>query len=440
MSNYNLVMKLFLQLGIILLACRVVSYLGVRYFKQTSVVCEMVAGILLGPSLFGLCFPEAQSWLFPIKDLVLANGQKIPNQSMSILFSISQIGVVIYMFIVGLEFNTKVLVKEFKSSTLILAFSVLTPFLLCLLISPFLFGYHDFFGPNITYSQATLFLGTCLAITAFPMLARILHENHLTKTRIGTITLGAALGGDLIIWFLLACILASITSDMHKCFFVIGGGIFYIFFMLYLGRKLASYQMNRFISFYGEKLTAPLISIIFSFVLFSAWATDFIGIYAVFGAFITGVILPRNTITNKLQKRVKYIAFSLLLPTFFAFSGLNTQINLIKTPELIMITVLIIVTAIIGKILGCALAARCSGETWNDSFIVGTLMNSRGLMELIILNIGITYGIIGHTLFTILILMAIVTSVMVSPAFYFLKRIQEVKITKLRSQPKFYSL
>ncbi|MBW4687418.1 MAG: cation:proton antiporter [Komarekiella atlantica HA4396-MV6] len=418
MSNFDLVTKLFLQLTIILITCRIVTILGRRYLGQTDVVCEMIAGVMLGPSLLGLMAPDLQQWLFPKLPILTALGDKIPNPSMSILYAISQIGLAIYMFLIGLEFDTKLLKHHIKSAGLLSAAGIITPFILGAIASFFLYNNGNFFQPNVTLWAAALYLGASMTITAFPMLARIIYERGLAKTRFGTLALGAASVDDGVAWCLLAVVLASVKNSMSIAVLAIGGGIIYVLFAIFIGQPVLNIftrMTKRDAGVSRQTLTLLLIVL-----AFCAWFTDATGIYAIFGAFILGAVMPRGEFAQQIRQYTEFFTTSFLLPIFFVFSGLNTQIGLVNTPALWGITILIIAIAIFGKGVSCTLAARLGGENWRNSAIIGSLMNARGLMELIILNVGLEQGIITPTLFTIMVIMAIITTLMASPLISFL--------------------
>ncbi|MEH2194021.1 MAG: cation:proton antiporter [Nostoc sp.] len=420
MSNFDLVIQLFLQLTVILATCRIVTILGRRYLGQTDVVCEMIAGVMLGPSLLGLIAPDFQQWLFPKLPIITAVGLKIPNPSMSILYAISQIGLVIYMFLIGLEFNTKLLKHHIKSASLLSAAGIITPFILGAIASFWFYHNGDFFQPKVMPWSAALYLGASMTITAFPMLARILYERGLTQTRFGTLALGAASVDDAVAWCLLAIVLASVKNSLNIAILAIGGGICYVLFAIFLGQPLMrafTRMTKRDVGVNRQTLTLMLI-----ILMFCAWFTDITGIYAIFGAFVLGAITPRGEFSQQIRQYTEFLTTSFLLPIFFVFSGLNTQIALVNTPTLWGITLLIIAIAILGKGVACMLAAKLAGENWRESATIGALMNARGLMELIILNIGLEQGIITPTLFTIMVIMAVVTTLMASPLITFLLR------------------
>jgi len=398
-SNFDLVLKLFLQLTVILAACRVVGWLG-RFAGQTQVVSEMIAGVLLGPSLLGALAPTMHQWLFP-------------KASMPILYAISQIGLVLYMFMVGLEFDTNLIRGRLRSAGMISASGILVPFALGAALAFSLNRDAGLFTARISPMMAALYMGAAMSITAFPMLARILYERGISKTRIGTLSLAAGSLDDAMAWCLLAFILAAVKSDASIAMAAIFGGAVYVLAMIYLVKPLLRWFAER-------ELDVTTTTVMLMVVMLCAWSTDAIGIYAVFGAFICGTCMPRGRFAEAVQEKFGLITEALLVPVFFVYSGLNTQIGLVNSAPLLMLAALVILLAIIGKGLACALAARASGEPWRESWTIGALMNARGLMELIILNIGLEKGLITSTLFTIMVLMAIVTTVMASPLFYWI--------------------
>jgi len=403
-TNFDLVLKLFLQLTVILAVCRAVGWLG-RFAGQTQVVSEMIAGVLLGPSLFGALAPAAQAWLFP-------------KPSMSILYAISQLGLVLYMFMVGLEFDTDLIRGRLRSAGFISASGIIVPFTLGAALAYSLSKDAGLFTARISPLMAATYMGAAMSITAFPMLARILDERGISKTRIGTVSLAAGSLDDAMAWCLLAFILASVKSDSSIAIAAIFGGVVYVLVMLFLIKPLLR-GFEKLVQPNGS-ISVTTTTLMLMVVMLSAWATDSIGIYAVFGAFICGTCMPRGRFAAVVQDKFGLITESLLVPVFFVYSGLNTQVGLVNSAPLWMLAAVVIGIAIIGKGLACALAARASGEPWRESWTIGALMNARGLMELIILNIGLEKGLITSTLFTIMVLMAIITTVMASPLFYWI--------------------
>jgi len=424
MSNHELVIHLFMQLAVILMVCRAVGILG-RYMGQTQVVSEMIAGVMLGPSLFGIIAPQVQEWLFPQRLVLEASGGgavTITHPSMSILYAVSQIGLVLYMFLIGLEFNSDLIRGRLRSAGLVSGAGIVVPFTLGAMVAFSLHRQGEYFSAGISPWSAALYLGASMSITAFPMLARILYEKGIAGTRLGTLTLAAGSMDDAIAWCLLALVLATFKGSALIAWLAIGGGLLYVLGMLFLARPLL-----RVFARWTERDDGVSMKTLLSTLLvlmLGAWFTDAIGIYAVFGAFIAGAAMPRGKFVQGVRGHTEFLTTTFLLPIFFVYSGLNTRIGLVNTTALWMTTGLILLLAVAGKGLACMLAARVSGESWSESATIGTLMNARGLMELIILNIGLQEGIIQPTLFTIMVLMAVLTTLMASPLFNILNRSQ----------------
>jgi Kef-type K+ transport system membrane component KefB len=401
MSNFDLVLKLFLQLAIILAACRLVGAVGKR-LGQTQVVGEMVAGILLGPSLLGFFVPEAQAWLFP-------------KASMPVLYAISQVGLVLFMFTMGLEFDVRLLLGRVRGALLVSWTGVAVPVVLGGAAALVLRDRADLFTSNVSTVAGALYLGAAMAITAFPVLARIIHEKGIARTRLGTLALAAGASDDALAWCLLAVVLSLLEGVPMTAVVTIGGGAAYVAFMLTLGRRLLAPLGDRIAR--DGRLTSATLATVLTVVMLSAWTTDAIGIYAVFGAFVAGIAMPRGRLVDEVTAHVDLLTTTFFLPVFFVYSGLNTSIGLLASPSLWTIALVLLAIAIAGKGLACLAAARVAGEPWREAITIGVLMNARGLMELIILNIGLERGIITPTLFTMMVLMAVVTTLMASPMF-----------------------
>ncbi len=416
MSNYDLVVRLFLQLLVIVAACRVVGVIG-RRFGQAQVVSEMVTGVLLGPSLFGLLLPSVQQWLFPAK-LTLGDGAAaitINHPSMMVLYAIAQVGLALYMFVVGMEFDVKLMSDRSRSALLVGSAGMALPMALGM-GAAFVFSRDEaLFTPAVQPWSAALYLGAAMCITAFPMLARILYEKRMTRTSMGTLALAAGASNDVLAWCLLAVVLSATKGSWSIAVIAIGGGLAYGIAMMTVGRRLAAPLEARVVRDNG--LTAPSMAIALLILLIGAYITDAVGIYAVFGAFIAGAAMPRGRFTAAMTDKLEPFVSTFLLPVFFVYSGLNTRIGLLDHWHLWLMAALLTLLAILGKGVGCALAARLAGEPWRESITVGVLMNARGLMELIILNIGLEQGVITPTLFTMMVLMAVITTLMASPLF-----------------------
>jgi Kef-type K+ transport system membrane component KefB len=292
---------------------------------------------------------------------------------------------------------------------------MLAPFALGGLIGLWLVGQPGFFGERAHRWDASLFMGAAMSITAFPMLARIIYERGLTGTGLGTLALAAGAIDDATAWCVLAVVLASFDHSWSIAAKAIGGGAAYGLVMFTVGRTLFA-KLGEVAERHG-KLTQPLLAFTLMLLMLGSWYTDVIGIYAVFGAFMLGVAMPRGLFAREMQRLLEPLTVVFLLPLFFTYSGLNTRLDLVDTPQLLLISLLVLAAACLGKGAACYAAARWNGEDHATSLAVGTLMNARGLMELIILNIGLQRGIIQPTLFTIMVMMAIMTTLMASPLF-----------------------
>jgi Kef-type K+ transport system membrane component KefB len=334
---------------------------------------------------------------------------------MLILYALSQLGLVLYMFIVGMEFNHRLLLGRVRHASLVSGAGIAVPLALGAVAALTLRGDADLFAPHVTPGAAALYLGAAMSITAFPTLARILHEKGITRTRLGTLALAAGSSDDAAAWCLLALVLSYLAGSWMIAILAIGGGGLYVLFMLLLGRRLLR-VLDRGVDGQGRIAPGTLVAALLVLML-GAFVTDVVGIYAVFGAFIAGVAMPRGRFADAAIGNLEPLTTTFLLPVFFVYSGLNTQIGLLTSPAIWRVAVILVAVAIVGKGVACLLAARVAGETWRDSIAIGVLMNARGLMELIILNIGLQQGIITPTLFTIMVLMAVITTLMTSPLF-----------------------
>ncbi len=412
MSNADLILRLFLQLAVILVACRLVGIIG-RRLGQAQVVCEMVAGLLLGPSFFGLLAPNLQRMLFPQQ--VVVGGVTITHPSMSILYVIAHLGVALYMFLVGLEFEVSLVRGLGKRAGAISLAGVLAPLALGGAFALVLYRQGGFFGAGVSLLTATLFFGTSLSITAFPVLARILQQYQIAQTRFGSLVLTIASVDDIIAWCLLAVVLATLNHSITAIIITVGGGLLYTVGMLTLGRR--GLRVFGQLAERTENPSQTLIALMLLVILLCAWFTTQIGVYEVFGAFIAGVAMPRGRLADTLRQQLEALTTGLLVPVFFVYAGLNTRLALIDTPQLWLFTAIIIGLAILGKGAACTLGARVVRFSWRESLTVGALMNARGLIELILLAIGLEAHIISPTLFTMLTLMAIITTLVTTPLY-----------------------
>jgi Kef-type K+ transport system membrane component KefB len=392
----------FMQLAAILLTCRIVGWAAQKFLGQPQVVGEMIAGVVLGPSLFGLLFPHFQLALFP-------------KDTRNVLYAGAQLGVGLYMFMVGLTLRLDHFRSKARSASFVSAAGIVVPFMLAAIVTPWMLGVDGLFTPGISQWNATLFMGACIALTAFPMLARIINERGLADSALGTLSLTAGAFDDAASWCVLALVLATFGGGPGVAVLAIGGAILYAGFMLIWGRRLLA-PLGRMVEARGEMSTTMLAVTMMLFCL-SAFLMDAIGIHAIFGGFLIGVCMPRGLFVEELKRKVEPLAVVLLLPMFFTYSGLNTRIDMVNSVELVLIALGILAVAVLAKFGACWAAARLSGEDNRTALGIGALMNSRGLMELIIINIGLQKGIIGPTLFSMLVLMAIVTTMMAGPLF-----------------------
>jgi Kef-type K+ transport system membrane component KefB len=408
MSNVELTLQFFLQLAVILVTCRLVGLMATR-FGQPQVVAEMVAGVLLGPSLLGWLAPDFQAWLFPW------DRTQATRDTQSYLFPVSQLGLALYMFVVGMEFRIEVVASHFRSSMAVSIAGMLTPFLLGAGLAWVFFHYTQLFPTRTSAVEAMLFLGASMCITALPVLARLIHHKNLSGTTMGTISLGAGAIGDAAAWCLLAILLSTADSDWTQATRNIAGGAAYVAFVFLVVRPALARLQYRVIK--DGQLTETGQAAGLTLMALGAWSTEVIGLHAVFGAFVMGAAIPRGVCARDLMADIQPLCVALLVPVFFAYSGLNTQITLLNTAYMWLICGVILAVAVVSKAVACTVAAIATGIPGREAVGIGILMNVRGLMELIMINIGLERGIISRELFATLVIMAIVTTLMASPLF-----------------------
>ena len=372
-----------------------------RKIGQPSVIGEIIAGIFLGPSVVGYYFPGFSASLFPV-------------ESLGNLQFLSQIGLILFMYVIGMELDLKVLKNKANEAVVISHASIVFPFALGIGLAYFV--YYKFAPQGVEFLSFSLFMGIAMSITAFPVLARIVQERGIHKTRLGTIVITCAAADDITAWCLLAAVIAIVKAGTFtSSLYVIALAAIYVLAMLFIVKPFLKkigdlYSKN-------ENLSKPVVAIFFLTLILSSYATEIIGIHALFGAFMTGAIMPDIIkFRNIFIEKVEDVAVILLLPLFFVFTGLRTQIGLINDPYLWKITGFIILVAVVGKFVGSALAAKFVGQSWKDSLTIGALMNTRGLMELVVLNIGYDLGVLTSEIFTMMVIMALVTTFMTGPA------------------------
>lgn len=374
--------------------------LGFRWIKQPLVIGEIVAGIMLGPSLLGLVAPSVESILFP-------------TQAVPFLNVLSQVGLIFFMFLIGLELNPKYLSGQIEVAVLTSHVSILVPFSLGSLLALWLYPLVS--NASVSFTAFALFLGAAMSITAFPVLARIITESNLQNTRLGNLALTCAAVDDVTAWCVLALAIAvTRTNSMAGAVPTILYALLYIAFMVTVGRWFLK-RLSEHYDLTG-RLTQFVLAGIYMGVVISALITELIGIHLIFGAFLLGAVMPKNAgLVRELAQKTEDFVLTFLLPVFFAYSGLRTQVGLLNRSELWWICGAVVGVAIVGKYVGTYVAARVSGIENREASALGWLMNTRGLTELIVLNIGLSLGVISPLLFTMLVVMALVTTFMTTP-------------------------
>ena len=376
-----------------------------RRIGQPPVMGEMVAGIVLGPSVLGLIYPPALAFLFPAS-------------SLETLRQLSQIGVVLFMFIVGMELNVRHLREKGSAAVMISHASIVVPFLLGTALSLFL--YRELSTPGTSFTAFALFIGVAMSITAFPVLARILEDRGLTHTTLGSLAITCAAVDDVTAWCILALVIALVRSGgIASSAMTIGLTLVFAIAMLFVVRP----QLARVVKEPDSHVhRGRLIPIILAFVLACALLTETIGIHALFGAFVAGVVMPPSTeFRIFFKEKLEAFGSQALLPLFFAFTGLRMQVSLLNGWEGWLLCAVIILVAIAGKLGGSMLMSRWTGMSWTQSFSIGVLMNTRGLVELVVLNIGYDLGILSGRIFAMMVLMALVTTFMTGPLLSLVK-------------------
>lgn len=416
MADLDLMLRFMLQVLVILVACRVVGWFGQKYLGQAQVTMEMLTGVLLGPSVFGALAPKVQQSLFP---LFAVPGDPLSGRSpsMSILYVVAQIGLILCMFIIGMELDLNLIRTRLKAAISVSAAGILFPFLLGGGVYFMLLANRtDMIGPNIPHPVAATYVGAAMCITAFPVLARLIYEAGMMGTPVGSMAIGSGAVGDVVAWILLAFVLAASKGNPMIAIWAIVGGIAFVAVTLsFIKRLLATLEKDE--KGDSKELSQSTFSSILVLLFLCAWFTDSIGLHAVFGAFIIGVAMPKGEVSRQILARIEPLTVTLFVPFFFVFSGLNTRIGSLTNGEHWLIALVILIAAISGKLVGCYYAARASGQPHRQSLALGVLMNARGLMELIILNIGLQQKIITVPFFTIMVIMALVTTFMAAPLF-----------------------
>jgi len=391
---------LLLQIITIIFFARTFGFIFSK-LGQPSVIGEIIAGVFLGPSFIGMWFPEFSAFLFP-------------KSSLGNLQFLSQVGLVLFMFVIGMEVDLKTLKTKANDAVVISHASIIVPFALGMLLALYL--YEQFAPVGVNFISFGLFMGIAMSVTAFPVLARIIHERNLTKTRLGALAITCAAIDDITAWCVLATVIAIVKAgSVAASFLTILLAIVFVFVMLRVVqpflKKMGEIYTNK------EVMSLNIIAAIFAILLISSFMAEIIGIHALFGAFLAGVIMPPSVNFRRIIiEKTESVSVGLLLPLFFVFTGLRTQISLLNEGHLWQMCGLIILVAVAGKFAGSAFAARFVGQSWRDSLAIGALMNTRGLMELVVLNIGYDLGILSPEIFAMLVLMALFTTFMTGPS------------------------
>lgn len=403
--HHPLALLLF-QLIVIIFISRLFGYL-VSFIAQPTVVGEILAGIVLGPSLLGLYFPETFTVLFP-------------KESLSNLNFISQLGLIFFMFVAGMELDFDKVKRQSSASIFISHSSIIVPFFLGVALAYWLYPHYALH--NISFIPFALFIGIAMSITAFPVLARIIKEKRLSDTRYGAMAITCAAADDVTAWYILALIIAfSVSGTLSSSIILLLLIALYVVLMFYVVRPLFAKigQTQK------DSLSMNAMSAIIILLLLSALMTEAIGIHALFGAFMAGAMMPSSAssrLKELIAPRLEYVSLLVLLPLFFALTGLRSEIGLLNNNDAWLVCGAIIIVAVFGKLFGSAFAAKYMGFNWKDSFSLGILMNTRGLMELVVLNIGYEMGILSTELFTMFVVMALVTTVMTGPMLQWVTR------------------
>ena len=400
MSAPPLLLSLCLQAFVVLLACRVAGWLAER-LGQPSVVGMMIAGVLLGPSLLGAVWPAEQLWLFPV-------------ETRELLKLLAELGVGGYLFCVGLDFDLAQVRQRSRLTLAVAAAGVLVPFCLAWPLALWTQDIPGWFAGAATLGQQVLFLGAALSVTAFPMLVWIVRSKGLADSPMGTVAISAGAIGDAFAWVILAIVLASFTGSALVVVRCLAGAILIVAVARYLVPRLlagVAAECERRQALTPTALLACL-ALFGGFVALSTWC----GMHAVFGGFLCGLSLPRGEMTRRLRVMEPWVAVW-LLPFFFTSSGINTRLDLLLAPSALWLVVLVLFVALLGKGGACWIAARWAGLPSAEAAGVASLMNARGLMELILLNVGLQAGLVGPILFSVLVVMAVVTTLLTGPLF-----------------------
>jgi Kef-type K+ transport system membrane component KefB len=385
-------------LAVVIVLARVLG-LTFRRFKQPQVMGEVVAGILLGPSFFGWAAPWFAS-------------QVLSVSVAPYLAVISQIGIILYMFLVGVELDTSLLRQRTQASIAISHASIVAPFLMGGALALWL--YPRYAARGVSFTAFALFLGVAMSVTAFPVLARILTDRGMQTSRTGVLALGCAAVDDVTAWCLLGFVVAIAHAGGRNPLLILAMTVAFILFVLLVAKRWALWLVRK--QAQEGRTTPDIFAVVCAALLLTALMAEWIGIHALFGAFLLGTLIPHNsTLGRDIRDKCEDLVLVLLLPVFFAFTGMRTQIGLVSENRDWLACIVIIAVASLGKFGGSFLAARLTGSDWREAASLGVLMNTRGLMELIVLNIGLDLGVLSPALFSMFVIMAILTTLATTP-------------------------
>jgi len=394
----SVLLRVLLALVVIVIAARILGA-AFRWLHQPQVMGEVVAGLLLGPSFLGWMAPQLSS-------------QLLPSAIAPFLAVIAQVGVILFMFLVGLELDTNLLRQRTRATIAISHTSIVVPFLLGAGLALWL--YPRFAGGAISFTAFALFIGVAMSVTAFPVLARILTDTKIQTSRMGALALACAAVDDVTAWCLLALVVGVARAQPGRVLLTVAAAIAFILFVLVIARKGAVWLVRRQTSL--GTTTHPMFAIVCVSLLISALLTERIGIHALFGAFLLGAIVPHDSqLARDIREKSEDLVVVLFLPVFFAFTGMRTQVGLLQEPADWLVCLLIILVASFGKFGGTFFAARLTGSDSREAASLGILMNTRGLMELVVLNVGLDLGVLSPALFAMFVLMAVVTTLATTP-------------------------
>jgi len=410
---------LFIQLAVLLAVCQLIAY-AVKRLHQPPVIGQMIAGLILGPSVLGLLLPGLQHLMFPLP-------------SMGVIRWLGQLGLVLYMFVVGVELNHGLLRQHIKGATAVSLASVGVPLGLGAVAALLIAGDPNLFPAGVKPLTASLFFAAAIAVTAFPVMARLIVERNLVGTLVANVALAAGSVSDAVAWCLLALVIATLSGTLT------GFGVTAIGAIAFSGLMLIGVRPALRLLLDSRPIPAnatwPLALLLIA-VLVAGWTTDVLGIHPAFGAFLVGAVTPRNAITSQITTKITPLAANLLLPLFFVYTGLNTSVGLVNSSQLILITAGIILLACGSKGIACWLAARIAGYGARDAAAIGALMNARGLVELIILTAALEKHVITPTLFSMMVIMALVTTVMASPLLRLLYGPRHAEVSEVEVSPE----